>query len=262
MPKLPPLVLFGVLAWATPVSAEHRVASVNLCTDELLLLLASPVQIASVSHLSQQPQETPFWKEARRYKSNDGTLLSVLQERPDVVLTMGGRGHDRQRIAKRLGIRTVEVPYPQTIDDVIASVRLVARTLDRQQAGEKVVASMVALKRSAPSRRFDALYLSGGGLSVSATGLAADWMRLAGLQQRPLRGDRVTLEQLLVAPPTVLLRSNYRSRQYSREQQWLSHPLASRAKARRTLETDGRLWTCMGPSLVPEILRLRRMIQP
>jgi iron complex transport system substrate-binding protein len=261
MRKLFALTLLGALAWPAPASAEHHVASVNLCTDELLLLLASPSQIASVSHLSQQPQETPFWRQARRYKSNDGTLLSVLQQRPDVVLTMGGRGHDRQRIAKRLGIRTVELPYPQTIDDVIASVRLVARTLDRPGAGEKVVASMVALKRTAPSRRLDALYLSGGGLSVSANGLAADWMRLAGLQQRSLRGDRVTLEQLLVAPPSVLLRSNYRSRQYSREQQWLAHPLASRAKARLTLQTDGRLWTCMGPSLVREIPRLRRMLQ-
>ena len=83
-------------------------------------------------------------------------------------------------------------------------------------------------------------------------------MRLAGLRQRPVRGDRISLEQLLVAPPAVLLRSSYRSGQYSIEQRWLSHPLARRAKAKRTLTTDGRLWTCMGPLLVPEIERLRR----
>ena len=39
-----------------------RVASLNLCTDELLLLLAAPEQIVSVTHLAQQPAETPLWR--------------------------------------------------------------------------------------------------------------------------------------------------------------------------------------------------------
>jgi iron complex transport system substrate-binding protein len=83
-------------------------------------------------------------------------------------------------------------------------------------------------------------------------------MRLAGLRQRAFRGDRVTLEQLLVSAPRVLLRSDYRQGEYSGEQRWMNHPLARRTRAGRTLATDGRRWTCMGPSLLPEILRLRR----
>ena len=72
-------------------------------------------------------------------------------------------------------------------------------------------------------------------------------MALAGLRQRATSGDRVSLEQLLVRPPAVLLRSDYRSGQYSGEQRWLAHPLADGYAAPRTLATDGRLWTCMGP---------------
>jgi iron complex transport system substrate-binding protein len=83
-------------------------------------------------------------------------------------------------------------------------------------------------------------------------------MALAGLKQRPLQGDRVSLEQLLVRPPALLLRSDYRSGEYSGEQRWLAHPLASANRRSRTIPTDGRLWTCMGPSLIPEIERLRR----
>jgi iron complex transport system substrate-binding protein len=82
-------------------------------------------------------------------------------------------------------------------------------------------------------------------------------MRLAGLAQRPVTGDRVSLEHLLVRPPAVLLRSDYRQGQYSSEQRWLSHPLARRVRAGRTLATDGRAWTCMGPTLIAEIERLR-----
>ncbi len=114
-----------------------------------------------------------------------------------------------------------------------------------------------ALRRTAPRHAPDAIWLGGGGRSVAAGGLAADWMRLAGLRQRPLRGDRVTLEQLLVAPPSVLLRSDYRSGQYSGEQRWLSHPLAKGTRRSRNVATDGRRWTCMGPLMADEVVRLR-----
>ena len=97
---------------------------------------------------------------------------------------------------------------------------------------------------------------------MQATGLAADWMRLAGFRQRPLVGDRVSLEQLLVRPPAVLLRSDYRRGQYSGEQRWLMHPLASGTRRSRTIQTDGRAWTCMGPPMVDEVLRLRRQAAP
>ena len=248
-----------MLASALLVGAS--VASLNLCTDELLLLLAKPTQIVSVTHLSQQPEESPLWKQARRYPTNDGTFLSVVGHRPQVVLTMGGQGRDRQRIASKLRIRMLDLPYPQTLSDVMTSVRTVARTLGRENAGDAVIARMRAIQRSAPKQQADTLYVTGGGLSVGATGLAAEWMGLAGMRQRSLRGDRVSLEQLLTAPPAVLLRSNYRQRQYSGQQRWLSHPLAKHARAGRTLATDGRLWTCMGPSLAPEILRLRKAMQ-
>jgi iron complex transport system substrate-binding protein len=83
-------------------------------------------------------------------------------------------------------------------------------------------------------------------------------MRLAGLAQRPMRGDRVSLEQLALRPPAILLRSDYRQGQYSEAQRWLRHPLAGAAGRARTVPTDGRRWTCMGPLLIDEILRLRR----
>jgi iron complex transport system substrate-binding protein len=62
---------------------------------------------------------------------------------------------------------------------------------------------------------------------------------------------------LLVRPPAVLLRSNYRAGQYSREQSWLRHPLAHAQGRSRTVMTDGRLWNCMGPLMLGEVRRLK-----
>jgi iron complex transport system substrate-binding protein len=239
-------------------SAALKVASLNLCTDELLLALADDDQIASVTHLSKQSAETPYWQKAKRFRTNDGSLLSVAVPRIDLVLTMGGGVRDRASIAGHLHLRVLDLPYPQSLADIENSVAKVAAALGQRDRGQQLIAQLRSLERSAPSREVDAIWLGGGGRTGPASGLAAQWMRLAGLRQRSFNGDRVSLEQLLVAPPRVLLRSDYRATEYSGEQRWLSHPLARRARAGKTLATDGRRWTCMGPSLIPEIVRLRR----
>ncbi len=238
----------------------RRVVSLNLCTDEMMLLLADKRQIASVTHLAHKPEETRLAPVARGYRANDGSLLSVVPLKPDLILTMGGGVRDRQVIARRLGVSILDLPYPQRLADVQRNLVLVAKALGRPSAAQPFDARIEALKHSSPRVPTDTLWIGGGGRTVSGVGLAAEWMRLAGLRQRQVRGDRVALEQLLTQPPRVLLRSNYRQGQYSSEQRWLSHPLARRVRAGRTLATDGRAWTCMGPTLIPEIERLRRAL--
>ncbi|HMG48364.1 MAG TPA: ABC transporter substrate-binding protein [Allosphingosinicella sp.] len=246
------------LALAAPAfSAPNRVASLNLCTDELVLALAAPRQIVSVTHLAQQPAETMLWRLALRYPRNDGSLISVAALRPDLVVTMGGGARDRLRIAERLGIRTLDLPFAQSLTGVAESVRRLALALGREQQGAALLRRLAALIRSAPRSRRDTIWVGGGGRTVTASGLEAQWMALAGLRQRPMPGDRVSLETLLVRPPAVLLRSDYRQGQYSAGQRWLTHPAARWARATRTVPTDGRRWTCMGPLLIDEIYRLR-----
>ena len=251
--------VIGAAAGTAAAAAPQRVASLNLCTDELLLMLAPAGQIGSVTHLAQQQAETPLWRRARRHVANDGSLVSVVGMKPDLVLTMGGGARDRVGIAARLGIRLLDLPYPQTIADIEKSIVDVAAALGEPARARPLLASIARLKAQTPRGVTDAVWLGGGGRSVAPTSLAAAWMRLAGLQQRRLTGDRITLEQLLIRPPAILLRSDYRVAQYSSEQRWLAHPLAARAKGSQTIATDGRRWTCMGPALIPEIARLQAL---
>ena len=252
------LALVAPRADATP----RRVVSLSLCTDELLLMLAAPEQIASVTYLAQQAAETPLWRRGARYRRHDGSLLSVVGLRPDLVVTLAGGGRDRAEIATRLGIPTLALPFASNLTEMIENIRRLAAALGRPAAGRALLDRMNALIRSAPAARRDTIWLGGGGRTVSATGLEAQWMMLAGLRQRPLQGDRVSLETLLARPPAILLRSDYRQGQYSAGQRWLQHPLARQLRAGRTIATEGRRWTCMGPLLIDEIYRLRGAVGP
>jgi iron complex transport system substrate-binding protein len=241
-------------------AAPQRVASLNMCTDEILLMLAGSHQIASVTHLSHQRAEAPWWRSAGRYPRNDGSLLSVVPLKPDLVITMGGGAADRDGIARRLNIRLLDLPYPLSFADMRRNVARVAVATGQAERGRDVLKDLARAWASRPGRPADTIFLSGGGRTVSPEGLSADWMRVAGLKQRATAGDRVGLEQLAAAPPAILLRSDYRQNQYSDEQRWLAHPLANPVVKGRTVRTDGRYWTCLGPATLREAIRLRKAV--
>ncbi|MBV9527110.1 ABC transporter substrate-binding protein [Sphingomonas sp.] len=244
---------FALLAASLPL----RVASLNLCSDEYLLLLADPGRVVSVSYLSQDAQESPLWRAARRYQGNRGSIEDVLALRPDLVLTMGGSGRASASLSGRLHIRSLDLREPASLADVVTNLRTVAAALGAPGRADPWVARLRALKASAPSQAVDAAWVSGGGQSLGADSLGAQWLRLAGYRQRPLQGARLTLETMITNPPKALIRSNYRSGQMSSGQRWLDNPIIRRAPSRQVV-TDGRAWTCMGPLTITEIERLRR----
>jgi iron complex transport system substrate-binding protein len=237
-------------------SGALRVASLNLCADEYLLLLARPSEIASLTRLSHDPAESPMWRTARRYPANRGSLEEVIPAHPTLVLAMGGGGRSSQAIARRMGLKVLDLPFPGNLADVERNMIRVASALG--DAG-RAASWRRRLHRLQPARGRvrDTIFLTGGGFSVSAGSVGTQWMALAGFVQRPLPGGRATLETLALHPPAILLRSTYRQRQHSLGQAWLDHPLASKARS-KTIWTDGRPWTCMGPLMLPEIERLRR----
>jgi iron complex transport system substrate-binding protein len=245
-----------VSALALAADAAVRAASLNLCTDEYLLLLGQPSQIVSVSHLSRDPLESTLAASARRYPANDGTLEGVARHRPALLLTMGSSGGDRLSIAARLGMKVLDLPYPQSPEEVIAQARQVAQALGRPAAAEHFAAAHGKLAATTP-RPVEGAMLSQGGLSISPDGLSARWLRLAGYAQPPLEGNRLTLERLATMPPKWLIRSDYRSGQQSRGQALLRHPLVRRLHS-RTVTTDGRPWTCGGLPMLAEVARLRK----
>lgn len=238
------------------VSSAARVASLNLCTDEYLLLLGRPQQIVGVSYLSRDPLESPLWKVARQYKGNRGSIEDVLALKPTLVLTMGGGGRATALLARQLHMQVIEMPYASNLSGVAKNVRSVAGALGNPAAAEPWLRRLEALRATTPRRAADTIWVSGGGLSLPTGTIGAEWMRLAGLEQRALPGGRATLETLLIHPPKVLVRSSYRSGQISGGQRWLEHPIVRRAGARQ-IATDGRPWTCMGPLMIPEIERLK-----
>ena len=239
-------------------SAAVRAASLNMCADEYLLLLARPEEIASVSRLSRDPADSLLWQLGRRFPGNRGTLESALKTHPNLLITMGGNGRSTGLIAKQMGLKTLDLPFPNSIADVAKNMALLAGALGDDRRAQTWQEKLARLRQSRIPMR-DAIFLQSGGGSVGANSVGADWMRMAGLRQRELPGGRASLELLATRPPAVLLRSTYRRAERSLGQAWLDHPLAS-PKTSWIVPVDGRPWTCAGPLMLDEVERLRRAL--
>lgn len=234
------------IALLLTAAAPTRVVSLNLCTDELALLLAAPHQLASVTWLAADLNETALAPRAHGLVLNSGRLDSVAALRPDLVLTSGPATRYAAELAQRMGTRVLDVPPPATIADIRANVRAVAAALGRPAAATPVLAAFERdLGPSVPART-RALLIQGGGFAPSPDGLAAALLARAGLAQIATQGGHVEIERLLANPPPVIVLSSYRATQTSRAQSWLAHP-ALRYLPSRQLSIDGRAWTCMGP---------------
>jgi iron complex transport system substrate-binding protein len=239
-------------------SLAVRAASLNMCADEYLLMLAKPGEVASVSRLSRDPADSSLWRIGQRYPGNRGDLESALKTRPNLLITMGGGGRSTTMIAKRMGLKTLDLPFPMTLDDVAANMDRVAVALGDPARTLPWKRKLARLRATQDGAR-DAIFLGSGGNSVGAQSVEAEWMRLAGLRQRPLPSGRASLELLATRPPAILLRSAYRRTERSLGQTWLDHPLA-KPTASRTITVDGRPWTCAGPLMLGEVERLRGMM--
>lgn len=248
-----------VPAEAAAPSPPTRVASLGLCTDELVLLLAVPGQLVSVSYLGLDRHETPLAPKARGLHGNDGKFSSVAALKPDLVVTGGAVNRFARALAERTGTRVVDVPPPMTLAELRANIRTVAAALGHPARGKALIDWMDARLGSPLSPRQTGLMITAGGLTAAPESISSELLAYAGIRQTGTPTGRVSLEGLIAAPPPLLIHSRYRSGQYSLPQEWIDS--AVRAAGTRNIEVDGRAWLCPGPLAAADVARLRETIR-
>jgi iron complex transport system substrate-binding protein len=116
------------------------VVSQTVGTDELLLALADPGQIAALSHISHEAQFSPVAAEASRFPAlKDSDAESVLRYRPDLVLAASFTRPETLALLKRAGVRLVVLDHFDTLDDVYASLRLLGHELGQEARAEALI---------------------------------------------------------------------------------------------------------------------------
>ncbi|HEX6994408.1 MAG TPA: ABC transporter substrate-binding protein [Gammaproteobacteria bacterium] len=250
------------------VASLPTVASINLCTDQLVLHVADPVQIVTLSWLSADPEESTLAEAAARYPLNYGSAEEILRFDPDVVIGGVYTNAFTRALLRDLGYTVVDIEPATSLDDIEANVRRIAAAMGRVERGEQVVREMQARiarhRRRLDSSPVAAIVVRPGGFTVEAPSLAHELMTLAGLRNLPAelgldRWGSLSVETLLHHPPELLVFASYRRDDASLANAVLAHPALERI-AERTVTADvpASLWSCGLPNSLDAVEMLER----
>ena len=248
--------LWAGAAWAdgTPPA---RVVSINLCTDQLAMLLAAPGQLISVSHLASDPLSSSMVTQAAAYPQNRGGAEQVYLMRPDLVLAGTYTQVATVDLLKSLGVSVVQVPPADTLAQVSEQMRVVGQALGREAQAEAMVAEFEAnlAALAVPGEKATAAMYYPNGYTAGAGTLSDEILTLTGFHnvagEAGLTGGGILpLERLVMAAPRMIVTSTpYPG--HSRSEEILTHPALSaiRDTAARARMSDAD-WVCGTPYLL------------
>lgn len=245
-----------------------RIVSINLCTDELLLQLAAPEQIASVTWLVQDPELSSMAEAAAAFPANRGSAEEVMSFRPDLVLAGRYGAKTAVQMLRQLHLRVEVLDVPTSLEEAMAELGRFSQILGRQKTGQQLLAAMQQrLDETGPfpheQRPLAVVFLPNGYTSGRGS-LLQDLLDFAGLDNLALQKGYaqylfLPLEVLLHGRPDLLIVDEM-SRVPSLAHELLQHP-ALRSRAGFTparLQLPSRRWTCGMPEIAEVAASLRR----
>jgi iron complex transport system substrate-binding protein len=254
---------------ASRAAALPSVVSINLCTDQLLLTVADPAQIVSVSWLAADPEESMLADAAARYPLNYGSAEELLRLGPDVVVAGAFTNTYTRRLLRELGYTVVDVEPAESLDDIERNLLLVAEAIDRRDAGTAAVAGMretaARIRSQRPADPVPAIVIRPGSFTVGDASLAHELMTLAGIDNIAAadgldRWGSLSIEALLLSAPSLLIVTGYRRDQASLANTVFDHPaLARLAQGTAITAIPGRYWACGLPDSLASAELLQRL---
>lgn len=234
------LAVISFLVFCAPAAAEppQRIVSLNLCTDQMLMLLVEPSRIASVSFLAQQADSSVMYREAAALKPNYGRAEEVFVLHPDLVLAGTYTARATVSILERLGKRVEQFEPATTFDDIRSQILRLGQLVEEPAKAEALVAAFDEQVRQLekPQHRplaafyFSNSYTSGGG-TLPNTILEAAGLRNLGAELGLEQTAALPLEVLVTAKPDLVIKGRTYS-QPALAQEIFVHPALAYLDAR------------------------------
>ena len=194
----------------------RRIVSLNLCTDQLLVQLVARERIAAVTFLATDKSLSASAKELQGLAQIQGSAEEVLALEPDLVIAGEYGTGSAIELLRRLGQKVLTVPLASDFATLRANLRLIAKATGDEPRGEALIKEFddrLAGARSTVTSRPTALSYEVQSLASGADSLIDAALDAAGYRNmaRDLdlgRGGRLPLEELVSAPPDLIVLAN------------------------------------------------------
>ena len=251
--------MFGGMVAPALASALPRIASMNVCTDQLLIPLADPEQVLGLSRYSRDRFESWAADAAHRYWILSGGAEDILVLRPDVVVASLFDKRSTRELLKQKGLRLAEFAVPRNLEEVKAQIGEMGEIVQHPDRAAAEIArldtAIARARRVVVEKHYSVLPLSRRGWVAGSDSLVSSLLAETGLNNAAGdlgmgTGGFASLEAIINAKPDFLLVSDAGDRAEDDGQAFLLHPALERfyPPARRIVIPD-RLTVCGGVML-------------
>jgi len=256
------LVNVALLLWATLTYAEpQKIVSLNLCTDQLLMLLADPNQIASLSKIVDDPNVSFLAKKAAEFRKNRGDAEEIFMNSPDLVVAGVYTEKATVQILQSLGVRVEIFPIEQNFDDIVENIRKMGLLVGHSDRAKRMINDFnIRLEelRSGITERPRAAIYSANGYTTGTDTMSGQILKTAGFQNITEEvgmsfGGTLPLETLVMLQPDFVITGKAYPG-HSRSEEILKHPALRPFKG--ITQTDAK-WICGTPAVLDAVAELQ-----
>jgi iron complex transport system substrate-binding protein len=225
-------------ALTTPI-ASQRIASLNICIDQLLWELVPHERLVSISYLTADPIWSPIAEQVKGMPVNHGLAEEIVPLKPDVIFAGEFDQRSPIELLQKLGKRVERLPLPRTLKDINDQILQLADMVGEREKAElmvKEISTQIAELQAANQDKtpLTAFWYSANGVVIGDGTLEHELMQLAGLRnlaaERGMFGfNQLDLELLLSAKPQILIVERGSDDAYSLAREYLSHPALQHA---------------------------------
>lgn len=245
-------------------AAAQRIASLNLCLDQLLLMWVPRQRIVSVTYLSTDPQLSTVTAQLAGVHINHGLAEELIPLQPDLIIAGEFGAGDAVRLLQHFDFPVERIALPRTLDDIITHIESLGRLVDAQAQAAVMVnevrEQLTALDAQPVDKKTSAIWYSPNGIVAGRDTLEDELMTRAGFrnlaaEQGIVSFAQMDLEQLVAAQPEVLIVEGGYVQAFSVAREYLEHPALARNS--RVIELPAALSVCSAP-VVADVLRVLR----
>ncbi len=263
------LVIFILISLATSSSLgadkPQRVASMSLCSDELLLLLAESNNIISLSYLASDSRYSSFISDNNIDLSdiylNKGLAEEIILLEPDLVLSSRFSSTNAVNLLQNFGYAVNSLGFPTTLDQTFQQIEELAMLLGEKERGDMLVQEFqnrINVTRTfiGSEQNISAIFYANNGFSYGANTLHDNFLNSLGIQnlateQGLIGSGKIPIEILISAQPDFLIIDQAGLHDTKLAQALLQHPaLKKYFPIEKIIVLPSSLFQCAGPSLI------------
>ncbi len=252
-------LILGLAATMAHADNLPRVASINLCTDQLVMALADPSQIVGLSPFARDPSQSWDAVKAAQFPRLSGEAEDILVLKPDIVVAGSYTKRATRELLKGKGLNVEEFNDARSLDEVKAQIRRMGDVVGHpDRATEdiaKLDAAIMRAQKAASSRHYRVLAVSRRGWLTGRDSLANSILASVGLRNAVGEvgfgfGGFASLETIISLDPDLLLVSNEGNVARDDGESYLLHPALEKFyPPSKRIVLPERLTICGGPML-------------